>query len=115
MKRLNSIKAGGAIALANIANKGRSPLPGGSIFRWLGGAALLAVWCCTAMDARGQSRIYYRDDYRDASMAANGTDKRLDSGGEPSYFLHGGQRWFLQIRAVAGSYPDGLGRHDVFA
>lgn len=66
-------------------------------------------------DARGQSRIYYTDDYHDASMAVNGTDKRVDTRGEPSYYLHGGQRWFLQFRAVAGTCPDGRARYEVFA
>lgn len=65
--------------------------------------------------AQAQSRIYYHDDYRDSSMATNGTDKRADTSGEPSYLLHGGQRWFLQLRAVAGTNPDGRSRYEVFA
>lgn len=105
--------------LADIPNKGRSPLPGGSIFRWLGSAALLALWCCTAMDARAQSRIFYTFDdnlgTQSASMAVNGTDKRIDTAGEPSYLLHGGQRWFLQFKKVAGIRPDGRSRYEVFA
>src|SRR5213593_2014127 len=35
--------------------------------------------------------------------------------GEPSRLLHGGQRWFLQFTAVAGTYPDGGQRHELFA
>lgn len=95
--------------------EGGKPFPGGSISGWLISAALLAVWCCTAMKVRGQSRIYYSDDYHPASMAVNGTDKRIATGGEPSYFLHGGQRWFLQLRSVAGTRPDGRDRYEVFA
>jgi hypothetical protein len=48
-------------------------------------------------------------------MAANGTDKRVDVRGEPSYSLHGGQRWFLQQHSVAGTYADGRSRSEVFA
>ncbi len=66
--------------------------------------------------ARAQSRIYYTDDYHPgASMAVNGTDKRVDVSGEPSYYLHGGQRWFLQYKKVAGTRPDGRSRYEVFA
>ena len=96
-------------------SKGRRLLARGSLFRWLGSVALLAIWCCTAMDARAQSRIYYSDEFRSASMAVNGTDKRFDTGGEPSCLLHSGQRWFLQLRSVAGTCPDGRGRYEVFA
>lgn len=36
--------------------------------------------------------------------------------GEPSNFLHGGQRWFLSIREVGGGcYPDGSPRRALFA
>jgi hypothetical protein len=79
---------------------------------------LLALTCLMlafTSATRAQSRIYYTDDYHDSSMAANGTDKRVDVRGEPSYYLHGGQRWFLQYRSVAGTYPDGRGRGEIFA
>jgi hypothetical protein len=96
-------------------SKGRRLLAGGFHFRWLASAALLAVWWGTALNARAQSRIYYTDHLHSASMAGNGTDKRSATSGEPSYLLHGGQRWFLQFRSVAGTCPDGCGRDEVFA
>jgi hypothetical protein len=35
--------------------------------------------------------------------------------GEPSRLLHGGQRWFLTLQNVPGTYPDGGQRKDLFA
>ena len=35
---------------------------------------------------------------------------------EPSHRRHGGLRWFLQFRPIAGqTYPDGVTRHELFA
>lgn len=88
-------------------------LPTAKSLRFILSLAVLAL--AFTSPAQAQSRIYYTDDYHDASMAVNGTDKRVDTRGEPSYYLHGGQRWFLQFRAVAGTYPDGRTRYEVFA
>ena len=33
----------------------------------------------------------------------------------PSHDLHGGYRWFVDVRAVSGTYPDGRPRHELFA
>jgi hypothetical protein len=35
--------------------------------------------------------------------------------GEPSQTLHGGHRWFLDVRFVVGVYPDGTDRRELFA
>jgi hypothetical protein len=35
--------------------------------------------------------------------------------GEPSQALHGGHRWFLDVRFVVGVYPDGTDRRELFA
>ena len=34
---------------------------------------------------------------------------------EPSKATHGGRRWFLEVRNVAGTYPDGSQRLELFA
>jgi hypothetical protein len=50
-------------------------------------------------------------------MKGDGTGKTLvstDFPGDPSRLLHGG-RWMLDTRSVAGTYPNGLGRREIFA
>jgi hypothetical protein len=51
-------------------------------------------------------------------MTPDGTDKTAlpaSIGGEPSHALHGGHRWFLQIREVPGdSYPSEERRKELF-
>ncbi|MCH8882636.1 MAG: hypothetical protein IIA41_03950 [SAR324 cluster bacterium] len=33
----------------------------------------------------------------------------------PSHDLHDGDRWFIDVRVVSGTYPDGRPRHELFA
>ena len=55
------------------------------------------------------------------SMKPNGKEQTFlfDGQGltvEPSHGHHGGLRWFLQFRPIAGqTYPDGVTRHELFA
>jgi hypothetical protein len=52
------------------------------------------------------------------TMDADGSNKTaLPAGvrGEPSHDLHGGHRWFLDRRAVNGTYPNGRNRSELFA
>jgi Tol biopolymer transport system component len=48
------------------------------------------------------------------SMLADGSDKAPSFGSEPSYLLHGGQRWFLQSQSV-GFDLDGTLHAELFA
>ncbi len=53
-----------------------------------------------------------------ATMNSDGSSKTaLPIGrGEPSHLLHGGKRWFLQVRELPGeSYPNGNTRTELFA
>ena len=52
------------------------------------------------------------------TMNADGSAKAAlpaNVAGEPSQTLHGGHRWFLDVRFVAGVYPDGTARRELFA
>ena len=53
------------------------------------------------------------------TMDGDGANKTLVPGdvhGEPSHDLHGGQRWYLELRFIAGEfYPDGGERRELFA
>jgi hypothetical protein len=52
------------------------------------------------------------------TMNADGSAKAAlpaNVAGEPSRTLHGGHRWFLDVRFVTGVYPDGTDRRELFA
>ena len=51
------------------------------------------------------------------TMDPEGDDTtEIDTSGEPSIALHGSERWFLQVREIAGeSYPSGEPRHELYA
>lgn len=52
------------------------------------------------------------------TMDADGSNKTaVGTGvrGQPSHDLHDGSRWFLDYRAVSGTYPDGRTRRELFA
>jgi serine/threonine protein kinase/Tol biopolymer transport system component len=63
--------------------------------------------------------IYFKVYGQLHSMRPDGSHKtRLPASvhGEPSLVLHGGHRWFLDVREVAGEpYPSGAKRQEVFA
>lgn len=48
-------------------------------------------------------------------MDANGDNRTPYVGGVPSFAEHGGKRWMLQVREVAGTYPNGDPRRELFA
>jgi hypothetical protein len=56
----------------------------------------------------GGGTIYFAFDHLVATMNSDGSGKSLlpIDGGEPSQALHGGHRWFLQVREIPGeTYP----------
>lgn len=64
----------------------------------------------------GGGTIYYESAGGFWSMTSSGSGKTLlPVVGVPSRLLHGDHRWFLQRRAVAGAYPNGSGRSELFA
>ncbi len=67
----------------------------------------------------GGGTVYYSYQGGTWSMNADGTGKTAlpaGVGGEPSIALHGGQRWFAQVRDIPGeTYPDGGKRKEIFA
>ena len=71
----------------------------------------------------GGGTVYYSSQGGAWSMNSDGSGKTLLPVGnafdgtppQPSRLLHGGFRWFLQRRQVAGTYPSGAGRVEIFA
>ena len=63
--------------------------------------------------------IYFRIAGQFHTMDADGANKAPVPGdvyGEPSHALHGDQRWYLEVRFIAGEfYPDGGERRELFA
>jgi hypothetical protein len=62
--------------------------------------------------------IYYASAGGTWSMKGDGTGKQaiagVGEGAVPSRQLHGG-RWFLEVKFVSGTYPQGWGRQELFA
>jgi len=61
--------------------------------------------------------IYFERASAEWAMNGDGTNKLALAAaiGEPSRVLHATGRWFLQTRAVGGTYPDGSPRVELFA
>ncbi len=66
----------------------------------------------------GGGTIYFENSPTFTTMNSDGSGKTPLPilGGEPSYALHGGRRWFLGTREIIGTtYPNGATRHELFA
>ena len=66
----------------------------------------------------GGGTIYFENSPTFTTMNSDGSGKTPLPilGGEPSYALHGGRRWFLGTREIIGAtYPNGTTRHELFA
>jgi hypothetical protein len=69
-------------------------------------------------DTGGGTIYFVRNPGGFSTMDSNGGSKTSlgINPGEPSYALHGGQRWFLQTRQLPGEfYPNGSTRRELFA
>jgi hypothetical protein len=109
-----------------------------SKIKWLGPVVAVAVFALaisgSALAGKGNGKgkggggggggetpaglVYFYLDGQMHAMNADGSAKAAlpaNVAGEPSQILHGGQRWFLDVRFVAGTYPDGTDRRELFA
>jgi hypothetical protein len=79
---------------------GGDPPPAGTIF--------FSLWTSPhTMDTDGSNKT--------ALPAGIAADGRHGPYLWPSHDLHDGHRWFVDVRAVSGTYPDGRARHELFA